>query len=124
MRESLAPGIDAEAHHRVTAAMSPGHLPMVVLSTPSMIGLIEGTCLESVTAHLEDGEVTVGTHVCVSHRGAAFEGEEVVVRTRLTTVDRRRLTFAVEVHSPRECISDGTHERAVVDVSRYRPAAG
>ena len=122
MRDSLAPGIDAEGRYRVTKDMAPGHLPIVVLSTPSMIRLIEGTCLDSVTPHLDGGEVTVGTHVCVSHRGVAFEGEEVVVRTRLTGVDRRRLTFAVEVHSPRECISDGTHERAVIDSSRLSGA--
>lgn len=122
MKDSLAPGIVSDARYRVTKEMSPGHLPIVVLSTPSMIGLMEGTCLDSVAPHLDDGEVTVGTHVCISHRGVAFEGEEVVVRTRLTGVDRRRLTFAVEVHSPRACISDGTHERTVIDSSRYSGA--
>lgn len=92
---------------------------MVVLSTPSMIGLIEGTCLAAAQEHLDDSEVTVGVHVCVSHRGAAFEGEEVTVSARLKEVDKRRLTFDVEVRSPREVISHGTHQRAVVDASRF-----
>jgi predicted thioesterase len=43
----------------------------------------------------------------------------VVVRSRLTGVERRRLTFAVEVLSPRERISEGTHERAVIDSARF-----
>jgi fluoroacetyl-CoA thioesterase len=84
-----------------------------------MIGLIEGTCLRGVAEHLDAGETTVGTHVCVSHSGVAREGEEVVVRARLAGVERRRLTFAVEVHSPRGSISEGTHERAVVHTSRF-----
>jgi predicted thioesterase len=94
--------------------MSPGHLPRVVLSTPSMIGLIEQTCLTSVQGHLDEGETTVGTHVCVSHQAAASEGEDVVYTTRLTAVDRRRLTFEVHVNGPRGLLSEGTHERAVV----------
>jgi fluoroacetyl-CoA thioesterase len=101
--------------------MSPAHLPVVVLATPIMVGLIEQTCLDSVTAHLDDGETTVGTHVCVSHTGAAREGEEVRVACRLAKVERRRLTFEVEVHAPAGRISDGTHERAVVDTARFTP---
>ena len=122
MKETLAPGLEFATRHHVTKDMSPPHLPVTVLSTPSMVGLIEGTCLEGVADHLDDGEVTVGTHVCVSHSGAAREGEEVVVRARLTEVNRRRLSFAVEVHSPRGAISEGTHERAVVDKSRFSSA--
>jgi fluoroacetyl-CoA thioesterase len=119
MKDSLAAGLEFEAHYRVTPDMSPGHLPVVVLSTPDLIRLIERTCLRGVGEHLDDGEVTVGTHVCVSHSGVAREGEEVVVRARLAGVERRRLTFAVEVQSPRGSISEGTHERAVIHTSRF-----
>lgn len=118
MKVTLSPGLRHESSHVVTADMAPGHLPMVVLATPDMIRLIEFTCHHGAVPHLDDGETTVGTHVCVSHTGAAYEGEEVSVRVRLAKVDRRRLTFEVEVHSPRGRISDGTHERAVLDISR------
>jgi len=124
MKDSLVPGLEFEARYVVTKEMAPSHLPTVVLSTPYMIGLIERTCLRGVAPHLDDGEVTVGTHVCVSHRGAAYEGEEVVVRSRLTGVKGRRLTFEVEVQAPRGRISDGTHERAAVDTARYESRSG
>jgi fluoroacetyl-CoA thioesterase len=119
MKETLAPGIEHEAAFTVTRDMSPPHLPVVVLATPRMIGLIENTCLDSVVPHLDEGETTVGTHVCVSHTGAAREGEEVVVKTRLAKVERRRLTFEIEVHAPVGRISDGTHKRAVIDTARF-----
>jgi len=119
MKPSLEPGIERTASYTVTADMAPAHLPVVVLSTPSMIGLIEGTCLMAAADHLDDGETTVGVHVCVSHSGAAMEGEEVVVRGRLKEIQKRRLTFEVEVQSPRGVISEGTHQRAVVDASRF-----
>ncbi|HEY3240965.1 MAG TPA: thioesterase family protein [Acidimicrobiia bacterium] len=120
MKETLAPGIEHEATFTVTPDMSPPHLPVVVLATPIMIGLIENTCLKSVESHLDEGETTVGTHVCVSHTGAAREGEEVRVTTRLAKVERRRLTFEIEVHAPAGRISDGTHQRAVIDTARFR----
>ncbi len=120
MRDSLQPGISNEASYTVTSAMSAQHLPRVVLSTPSMIGLIEGTCLQSVQPHLDEGETTVGTHVCVSHQAAAGEGEQFTVRCRLARVEKRRLTFDVSVEGSAGLLSEGTHERAVVSLARMR----
>ena len=119
MKDSLTEGFEAEASHTVTDEMAPRHLPMKVLSTPWMIQLIEETCLESIVPHLDEGETSVGTHVNVSHAGPASSGETVTVKARISAINRRRLTFDVEVHSPRGVISEGTHERAVVDSSRF-----
>jgi fluoroacetyl-CoA thioesterase len=121
MKESLAIGIETEKTFTVTPEMSPAHLPAKLLSTPAMIGLIEGTCLALAQPHLDNNETTVGTHVNVSHNGPAAAGEEIRIKARLETIDRRRLTFAVEVFSPRGAISGGTHQRAVVDLSRFAP---
>jgi fluoroacetyl-CoA thioesterase len=118
VKDSLAPGVTNEARYTVTAEMSPRHLPVVVLSTPTMVGLIEGTCLEAAAAHLEEGETTVGTHVCVSHDAAVREGQQFVVRCRLTSVEKRRLNFDVEVDGPDGPVSRGSHQRAVVSVAR------
>jgi fluoroacetyl-CoA thioesterase len=118
MKDSLVAGIVGTSRHTVTQDMSPPHLPRVVLSTPTMIQLIEMTCLAAAQGHLDAGETTVGTHVCVSHQAAVMEGEEFEVRARLTEVNRRRLTFAVEVEGPRGLLSEGTHERAVVSLDR------
>jgi fluoroacetyl-CoA thioesterase len=122
VKDSLAVGIAYDVSHEVTAAMAPAHLPVQVLSTPSMILLIEQACLAAVQAHLDDDETTVGTHVCVSHTGAVAVGETVNVHCALTTRDRRKLTFEVEVTGPSGPISTGTHDRFVVDAARFAPA--
>ena len=116
MKDTLAPGLERTAIYVVTEEHA-AHVP--VLSTPSMIGLMEGTCLALDPEHLDEGELTVGTHVCVSHVGAASVGEEVTVRVRLSEVDRRRLTYDIEINGPRGLISEGTHQRAVIDSSRF-----
>jgi fluoroacetyl-CoA thioesterase len=119
MKDSLSPGIEIEHEVRVTDDMAPAHLPAKVLSTPSMVGLIEGVCLAAAIPHLDLGETTVGTHISISHTGPAASGETVRIKARLVKREKRRLTFEVEVLSPRASISQGTHERAVVDLSRF-----
>ncbi|MEZ5232102.1 MAG: thioesterase family protein [Acidimicrobiia bacterium] len=119
MKDTLAPGIEVSVEHAVTDDMSPPHLPMKVLSTPSMIGLMERTCLESVLDHLDAGESTVGTHVCVSHVAAAASGETVTVTARLAEVNKRRLTFEVRAAAGDKLLGEGTHQRAVIDTSRF-----
>jgi fluoroacetyl-CoA thioesterase len=119
VKDTLAVGLTAEQTYAVTEDMAPPHLPVAVLSTPSMVQLIEGTCLQAAQRHLDDGEVTVGTHICVSHSGAAMAGQEVIVSCELTTIEKRRLTFSVRVQAPSGSISEGTHQRAVIDSSRF-----
>ncbi len=46
-------------------------------------------------------------------------GQDVLVSVRLAAINKRRLTFEVKVESPQGVISEGTHERAVVDSSRF-----
>ena len=120
MLESLAVGIENEQSFMVEASMVPGHIDAQVLSTPSMIQMIESACLLCSKPHLEGKEVTVGTHICVSHAGGAFVGETVEVSCRLKEINKRRLLYEVEVKSPRGSISTGTHERAVVDPDRLK----
>ncbi|MDZ7677337.1 MAG: hotdog domain-containing protein [Acidimicrobiales bacterium] len=119
MSETLTVGLEGSGSHEITADMSPPHLPAPVLSTPSMIQLIEATCLTTAQAHLDEGQTTVGTHVCVSHDAGAFVGETIEVGCRLAELDRRRLTFEVTVTCGDRTLSTGTHQRAVVDLSRF-----
>lgn len=118
MKDTLQVGIENKMKYTVTADMAPAHLPVKVLSTPSMIQLIEGTCLQSTQPHLDENETTVGTHVNVSHSGPAREGEEFTITTKLIEITKRKLLFEVEVVAPGGSISTGTHQRHVVDLTR------
>lgn len=118
MKDTLVPGLANETRHVVTTEMSAAHLPRVVLSTPTMVSLIEGTCLAAAAPHLETGETTVGTHICVSHDSAVGEGQDFVIRCSLHSIEGRRLNFEVEVDGPGGRVSRGTHQRAVVSLAR------
>jgi fluoroacetyl-CoA thioesterase len=105
----------------VTPDLSPPHLaPTVVLSTPNMILLMEETSTWAIQPLIEgDGLTSVGTHVNVSHEAAARGGEEVEVSCELIEVDRRRLTFLVEARVGDRIIGRGTHQRHIIDRSRF-----
>ena len=118
VRPSLAPGLQGHASFQVESNHLVTHVPGGVLATPAMISFIEYACAAALLPHLDDGETTVGTHVCVSHEGPASSGEQIRVECHVQTVERRRITFGVEAASPRGRISRGTHERAVIDLAR------
>ena len=114
MEDSLEPGITGRFTFDVTPEMAPSHLPVQVLSTPDMVRLIEGACLNVAQEHLNDGETTVGTHICVSHAKSVDVGQAIEVSCELTERDRRRLTFTVRVDHGDVLVSEGTHERFVI----------
>lgn len=119
MTDVLPVGLAGQAAHTVTADMAPPHLPVPVLSTPSMILLIEQSCLLGVQPELDENATTVGTHVCVSHQAAASPDEEIMVDWAVAKVERRRVTFDIRVTCGDRILSEGTHQRAVIDTTRF-----
>ena len=79
-----------------------------VFATGFMVGFVEWTCVRAV-AHLDEGELPLGTRVNLSHVAATPPGMEVVARVRLETVDGRRLRLSAEVDDALEVICTGHH---------------
>jgi len=90
-----------------------------VLATPVMINLIEAAALDAVERLLPEGHQSLGTRLDVTHVAATPVGMRVFATARVTAVDGRKITFAVEAHDERELIGEGMHERVVVNVARF-----
>src|SRR3954452_24774046 len=92
-----------------------GTIPVKVLSTPGMIGMMERTAAQLALEQLPDGQATVGFEGCIKHVGGALEGAQCVARATLReVVDERKYRFDVEVVEGERTIGVGTHERRVV----------
>ncbi len=128
MKETLKPGI----HLRFDLDVSDGHtVPAVfpeadsfqvmppVFATAYMVGFIELACIEAINPHLDDGEQSVGTHICVSHISATPVGSGIYALVTLEKVEGRRLFFTVEAHDEEGLIGEGTHERAIIDHQKF-----
>jgi len=90
-----------------------------VLGTPYLISNLEFTARNSVLPFLDQGFDTVGARVDVRHLAATPLGMEVTFQSELIAVEDRRLTFKVRAFDEKELISEGTHERGVINVERF-----
>lgn len=114
-----AVGLHRTAIYAVTADMSPPHLEGV-LSTPRLVGFVEDTCLDALEPHLAPGTTSVGTEIHLHHVGSARAGEEVEVDVHLVKVTGKRLLrFTVEARGPEGVVGSGSHQRLIVDHSRF-----
>jgi fluoroacetyl-CoA thioesterase len=91
-----------------------------VLATGYMIGLLEWACIEAIRPHLDwPREQSLGTHVNFSHLAATPPGLTVTVDVRLDRIDGRKLFFSVTAHDGIDRITEGTHERVIIDAERF-----
>jgi len=119
----LEKGIKGHEEELVTMELTASHIgsgTVRVLATPMMIALMEKTSRISVKPYLEEGEETVGIHVNVSHVASTPIGKKVWCDTELIDIDRRRLVFKVAVYNDDGLVGEGTHERFVIDVARFK----
>ena len=92
----------------------------VVFATGFLVGLLEWACIKAINPHLDwPREQTVGTHIDVSHEAATPPGLEVTATVELLEVTGRKLVFAVKAHDGVELISQGRHERFVIDKEKF-----
>lgn len=133
MRESLQAGLTGEFSFVAPPTKTVPHLypespefqaMPEVFATGFMVGLIEWACIKLIEPHLDwPREQSVGTHVDLSHTAATPPGFTITVRTRLESVEGRKLRFAVEADDGVEPISQGIHERFVIDAVKFNAKA-
>ena len=91
-----------------------------VFATGFMVALVEQACLLAVKPYLDwPREQTVGTHVNLSHLAATPPGHVVTVQCEVTGVEGRRIRFLASARDEDDLISEGTHERTVIDFERF-----
>jgi fluoroacetyl-CoA thioesterase len=125
MAEELKPGLERSQEFTVEGRLLTdvgGTIGASVLSTPGMIGMIEGTAAGLAYEHLGDGKATVGFEVCVKHVAAAAEGATCVAHVKLREIeDGRKLHFEVEVREGERTIGVGSHQRRVIEIGGMNP---
>lgn len=129
MKDTLRPGLTFEFKFRVPENKTVPYLypespefqlmPRV-LATGYMVGLLEWACLQAINPHLDwPNEQSVGTLVNFTHSAATPPGLTVTVRVKLEKVEDRKLSFSVVADDGIDTISEGTHERFVIDAARF-----
>ncbi len=118
----LSKGLYKEIRATVTREMTAKHIgsgSAEVLSTPTMILLMEEAARRIADEHLPEGKTTVGVAVNVRHIKAVPIGEEVVVRAEIMAVEGRRVMYWVEARWEGKLVGCGYHERAIIDIEEF-----
>jgi predicted thioesterase len=90
-----------------------------VFATPILGGLMERVSAELIDKHLEPGQQSVGISMSLKHLAATPLGMEVVVKTEVTAVEGRKLTFQLEAFDEVEKIGEAVHERFIIQADKF-----
>lgn len=129
MKETLQPGLRFHFSFPVPATRTVPHLlpestefqaMPEVLASGYMVGIIEWACIQAINPHLDwPREQTVGVGFQLSHVAATPPGLTVTIQVELKAVEGRKLTFAIRAEDDVDLISEGIHERFVIDAARF-----
>jgi fluoroacetyl-CoA thioesterase len=124
MKDGLIPGLTHTQTYVTTMEMRAKQLASDVFSTPAMISLMEGTCVQLAAPYLDENEQTVGIHVDVRHMAPTKIGQAVTVTVELLELKGNKLRFAVSASNDEKIkIGEGTHRRAVINDRQFVGAA-
>lgn len=129
MKNALRPGLTFEFKFKVPENKTVPYLypessefqamPRV-LATGFMVGLFEWACIQFLNPYIDwPREQTVGIDVKLSHIAATPPGLTVTVNGKLEAVEGRKLAFSIEAHDGIDTISQGTHDRFIIDAAKF-----
>ncbi len=90
-----------------------------VFATPCLSGLMERVSAELINEHLNPGEQSVGISMNLKHTAATPLGMKIRVRTEVTAVEGRKLTFRLDAFDEVEKIGEATHERFIIVADKF-----
>ena len=129
MKNSLQPGLTYTFKFKVPENKTVPHLypeshefqrMPKVLATGFMVGLFEWTCILAINPHIDwPREQTVGIDIKLNHIAATPPGLTVTVNVKLEEVEGRKLVFSIVADDGIDKISEGTHDRFIIDAAKF-----
>ncbi len=115
-----------EARTKVTGentALKFGSGKVDVFGTPAMIALMEEASINTVDNNLPEGFATVGIELSIRHIAATPKGMNITASAELTEIDGKRLVLKVEAFDEVEKIGEGTHQRYIIELNKFKVRA-
>lgn len=95
-----------------------------VFATPMMVALMENAALNAVDPLLGEAFATAGLSLNVKHIAATPVGMKVRARAELVGIEGKKLSFRIEAFDEQEKIGEGTHERYIIELSKFLERTG
>jgi fluoroacetyl-CoA thioesterase len=123
MSAKLAVGRSYSLQNRVDEWMTAektGNPGVDVLATSMLVQLVESAAVACIEPALGSGQITLGTHIDLEHHKPVPVGFIVRTEVEIVMIDGPRISFAVSVFDNREPVAEGTHERYIMERSKFR----
>lgn len=115
-----------EARTQVTGdntALKFGSGSVDVFGTPAMIALMEEASINTVDKKLPEGFATVGIELNIKHLAATPKGMNITASAELIEINGKRLVLKVEAFDEVEKIGEGTHQRYIIELEKFKSRA-
>ena len=132
MKDTLKPGLTFEFKYSVPENKTVPHIypefsecleMPEVFATGFLVGLFEFACIKAINPHIDwPREQTVGVNIHIDHKAATPPGFTVTVSGKLEKIEGRKLFFSIAAHDGVDVISEGTHERFIIDAAKFAGA--
>jgi predicted thioesterase len=96
-----------------------GNKGVDVLSTSILVQLVESAAMHCLEPLLDADIVSLGTHIDLAHHKPVPVGFIVRTEVEIVMVDGPSVSFAVSVFDEREAVAEGTHERYLIEKSKF-----
>lgn len=90
-----------------------------VLSSMTLMTLLEQSCLAAIEDGLEQGQMTVGARMEMDHLAPTPPGFKVTAVAELSEVKGPKLVFTVSAHDGVDQVARAVHVRYVVERERF-----
>ncbi len=118
----LKAGLRGQVQARVQRqdlASAYGNPGVDVMSSMTLMTLLEQACLTALDPHLGPEDMTVGARMEMDHLAPTPEGFTVTATAELSQVKGRKLVFTVTAHDGVDQVAQATHIRFLVDKPRF-----
>ncbi|MDQ2992472.1 MAG: hypothetical protein M3R30_06600 [Candidatus Eremiobacteraeota bacterium] len=96
-----------------------GNPGVEALSTPQLVQLVEQAAIACIEPSLEADQISLGTHIDLEFHKPVPVGFIVRTEVEVVLVDGPRISFAFQVFDESEPVADGTHERYVIEKTKF-----
>ena len=104
-------------------ALALGSGSLKVYGSPAMFLFVERAAVTLLEGNLDGNMTSVGTGLYMDHIAPSPVGSQISCQVTLSKIDRKKLTFDVEISDELEVVGKGSHCRFIVDGERFQTKA-
>ncbi len=90
-----------------------------VLSSPSLVTLMQTTCADLMAPFLDSSEMVVSVRIEMNHFGSAPIGSTILVKAEILKIEGDKVYFRIDAHDEFERIAAGFNDMYIINEERF-----